>query len=333
MFGIIRHITPESKGWDATLWFALRGAGGNNFGVVTNITFAMEDAPKKTVIFRLQYSTVDDCAHALHTFTQLGSLPADADGGISTLLSGQFQASGLEPEVCTLYGMYMGSVDEFNKTLSTYTARLSANGVYYNTTQTTITEYDDDYLGGLDDIMEQFGGLNDTGTFYLSLYAQGLADNGVYNMTLDSAKAIMYSLVASQPPDRSYLVYPQFSLSGPGSATARPPRYGDMAFTHTTNIFVSQIFALGFPPQYTPAYWEGVGRVTYFVDAMRAVDPTQKYQSYQNYMVCMISLPLPLPLPLLLPYWNSPLPILYRTHIYRTGPLLIMGRMWNVSRK
>ena len=68
----IRVITPESTGWEKVLWWALRGAGANNFGVVTELTFAMEGAPPKTVLFDLHFTTPDECAQAL--LTQVGAI-------------------------------------------------------------------------------------------------------------------------------------------------------------------------------------------------------------------------------------------------------------------
>ena len=57
MFGLIRTVSPDSTGWEASLWYALRGAGGSNFGVVTELTLAMENAPSKTVGFSLYHNT------------------------------------------------------------------------------------------------------------------------------------------------------------------------------------------------------------------------------------------------------------------------------------
>ena len=208
MFGFIRVITPESKGWEETLWWALRGAGGNNFGIVTELTFAMEDAPPKTVCFSaalIQHQT---------------NAPKHSLGGCNwarcqqmirmvyrLLCQANFnQLDGLRMPV-NFFAWYLGPQKDFNKTLSTYTSPLAGNGVYHNTSTSKIVEYD--YLGGLNAIMMPFGGIDATeAQYYPSAYAQYLVDNGTYGMTLDGAKAVMYSLATVQPPDDSYNIMP-----------------------------------------------------------------------------------------------------------------------------
>ena len=283
MSGFIRNITPESKGWEAELWFALRGAGGNNFGVVTRLTFAMEDAPSKTVYYELFYGTPDKCAQALLTWQQLGSLPSTDLDSLSSLLSGELDLLGKPGGFCRLQGIYMGSLNDFNKSLSVYTSTLADNGVYHDTSISTINAHNN-YIDSIADAMSDFGGL-DTTEFRLLGYGRGLADDGVYNLTLDSTKAVMYTFSALQ--SSSYPIMPQFDLSGPASATSRPPAYGDMAFSHTNNIFVSQMLVPHVPDHSTPEYWDIVARTTYILDAMKAAagQGTKEWYSYQNYMV------------------------------------------------
>ena len=285
MSGLIRTLTPESTGWEGMLWWALRGAGGNNFGVVTQLTFAMEDAPPTTTVFQLHYTTADECAQALFTWAQLGSLPSDDPNALPNELGGQIQGTGLPPDACTLSGLFLGSASDLNKTLSIYTSTLAQNGVYHNISTSIVLEQD--YLGGLNAVMLPYGGIDASERELPSTgsYGKSLMDNGVYNMTLHSARAVIHNLAAAQPPDGSYMLLPQFFLSGPGSATSRPPTYGSMSFSHTNNTFIMYILAISFPASRTAAYWDGVSRVTSVADAMKSVQPdVQQWQAYQNYM-------------------------------------------------
>lgn len=286
MLGSIRAITPESKGLDASLWFGLRGAGGNNFGIVTKLTFALEDSPPRTVFFDMHYNTPEECAQALLTYQQLGSLPATDPNSLSTLLSGELDVLAIPGDFCRLRGMYMGSLDDFNETLSTYTEALSSNGIYYDTSLSKVLAYDD-YLGALSEAMQGFGGINAT-ELHMYGYVRSLLDDGAYNLTPDSARAIMYSHAKAQPDDGSYVVQTEFALSGPASALSRPPRYGSMAFSHLNNIFISQMLSIPFPVQGTTAYWDGVSRMSSLLDAMKAAagqGSTKVWYGYQNYMV------------------------------------------------
>ena len=81
----------------------------------------------------------------------------------------------------------MGTVDEFNKTLSTCTSTLEDNGVYYDPSLSTVIAYDN-YPGPIAEEMAAFGGINST-EFRLHLYRISLAADGVYNLTLDSGKS------------------------------------------------------------------------------------------------------------------------------------------------
>ena len=284
MSGFIRTITPESKGWEGSLWFALRGAGGNNFGVVTKLTFALEDAPPKSVYFELYHNTAEDCGHALLTFQKLGSLPATDPNSLSTLLSGELDGIGTWPAFCRLRGIYMGSLNDFNKSLSTYTSRLADNDVYYDPLISFVNAHDN-YLGAIGDMMAEYGGVDGT-EFHVRSYGQSLADDGVYSLTLDSAKAFMHTVAEIQPSNGSFTIQPQFCLSGPASATSRPPRYSNMAFSHTNNIFVSQTLTMPLPDVGTSGYLDGVGRSKYILNAMKvaAGGSSKQWYGYQNYM-------------------------------------------------
>ena len=178
----------------------------------------------------------------------------------------------------------MDSLNDFNKSLSAYMSILADDGVYHNPSISKVNAHDN-YIDSIADNMAEYGGLDVT-VSRTSSYVKGLADDGVYNLTLDSAKAVMYTVVAMQPPDGSYLLQTWFELSGPASAMSRRPKYGDMAFSHTSNIFISQTLAYPLPDQTTPKYWDAVARATYIVDATKAAarQGTKKWFSYQNYM-------------------------------------------------
>lgn len=78
--GNIKLLNSSSVGMDAELWWALRGAGANNFGVVTSFTYAMEAAPTAVMNYGISFSSKSDCAQVLLAVQELGSISTDEIG-------------------------------------------------------------------------------------------------------------------------------------------------------------------------------------------------------------------------------------------------------------
>jgi len=116
----MRVVTPDgrlrtaSHDSEADLFWALRGGGGGNLGIVTSFTFDTVPAPALTV-FQLRFpgGSVADVLGAWQGFT--GSAP---DEFWSTLV-----VSGGTPPTCRLTGCYVGSPDGLSPLLAQLTAR------------------------------------------------------------------------------------------------------------------------------------------------------------------------------------------------------------------
>jgi FAD binding domain/Berberine and berberine like len=109
--GKLRTASPDS---DPDLFWALRGGGGGNLGIVTSFTFDTEPVPALTV-FQLQFpgGSVADVLGTWQAFT--ASAP---DEFWSTLA-----VSGGSPPTCRLTGCYVGSAGGLNPLLNDVISR------------------------------------------------------------------------------------------------------------------------------------------------------------------------------------------------------------------
>ncbi|MGH3794022.1 MAG: FAD-binding protein [Pseudonocardiaceae bacterium] len=109
--GGLRTAAPDSE---PDLFWALRGGGGGNFGIVTSFTFSTVPAPELAV-FQLHFpaGSVADVLGAWQRFTT--SAP---DELWSTLA-----VSGGDPPICRLTGCYVGTTDGLNPLLDDLVGR------------------------------------------------------------------------------------------------------------------------------------------------------------------------------------------------------------------
>jgi hypothetical protein len=101
------------------LFWALRGGGGGNFGIVTSFTFATVPAPQLT-IFAMGFTAVAEAFHAWQPW--LASAPDE--------LWANFNVTGGSPPTCTIAGCYVGPAGPVNAMLNTLVSRIGTPPKY-----------------------------------------------------------------------------------------------------------------------------------------------------------------------------------------------------------
>ncbi|RAK96014.1 FAD-binding oxidoreductase [Aspergillus ibericus CBS 121593] len=265
--------TTNTSDSDPDLWWALRGAGSNNFGIVTSFTYRMERAPTAITNYNIDFATHSDCVQALLTLQDLGSQP----DGLPTSLGGELVITGgyTPPNAyCSFTGQYFGDPSSYNTTIQRFLAPLAQQSIQpQSTTSASFTNWVDaltDLMGPLDDpsIPQPY-------------YAQSLLDPGTPNYTPTTASSI---LTAVQPAGPAAHI--SFDLNGPSSATNQPPQndVGPMSFFHRKSLFLAQIYAADFPGFDDPGRKEALDTIWAISDAVRSADPEGKWHAYQNYI-------------------------------------------------
>ncbi|KAF2216915.1 hypothetical protein CERZMDRAFT_80925 [Cercospora zeae-maydis SCOH1-5] len=280
--GAIRKISEASLGQDADLWWALRGAGANNFGVVTDMTFALEDAPARSVNWKTTFPTNDDCAVILRAITDLASSTYGAYSLPSKL---GFQLLGYgegtsNSGACSLTGQYLGPLDEFRNAEKIIRDNLQSRGI--QSSEFNATEFPSwvETLTGL------MGNLDAPPT-KVPYYAQSLLDDGTPGYSESGSQAIFQAI--QQTIDASNTgTSISFDLNGPAARTNGQQPYGDSSFGvggHRESTFMSQIYVNGYPGfDNTAGQNEANTAVDKVNSAVRANDPNGNWKAYVNYI-------------------------------------------------
>lgn len=105
--GVVRKV---SVGENEDLWWALRGAGGGQFGVVTEFTFSLLPAPSRIINYTYTYQTNADCAKAIVALQTLTLSPPpdgpEASFGGELLVAGE-AANDFNGSACRLSGQHI----------------------------------------------------------------------------------------------------------------------------------------------------------------------------------------------------------------------------------
>ncbi|RJE19907.1 Berberine and berberine like protein [Aspergillus sclerotialis] len=273
--GNIKTLSPKSTGLDGELWWALRGAGSNSFGIVTSFTFAMEKAPAAMVNYELAFASESDCAKLLLAVQEHGSLPADDPNGIPLELGAEVDFTGRgtgDTQACVLTGQYVGTKPAF---LSLMDRLLVRRGLKWIDSASYIKVFKD-WISAETDRMDD----PMPAEYY---YAKSLLDDGTPGYTTRSAESI-FDALRSAREIKGLETDVAFDLNGPGSAPNRPPSTGDMAFNHRGSLFSIQTDSFNFPGFSDPAHEKAIGKLSDLADAIKQADPTAEWHAYQNYV-------------------------------------------------
>ncbi|EAU31960.1 predicted protein [Aspergillus terreus NIH2624] len=280
--GAIKQLSASSVGSDAELWWALRGAGSNNFGIVTAFTFAMEKAPPATVNYELYFGPESDCAQVLLQVQALGQLPADdpnglpLDLGVEVLLMGRDNSGD---SACILQGQYLGTKSAYQTAINRVLRKLATQGIKPVESESMVKVFSN-WISALTDLMGPLDASNDT----LPYYAQSLVDSGSPSYQKSHITKVFDGLrtartVKHSEPDVS------FDLLGPSAKTNLPVASGPMAYIHRKSLFLVQIYSAYFPGFGDLAAREkAVNQITNITRAMRQARPESEWHSYQNYV-------------------------------------------------
>lgn len=262
---------------DAELWWALRGAGSSNFGIVTSFTFAMEKVPPVMVNYELAFATDAECTELLLAVQELGSLPADDPNGLPLELGAEVDFTGQAPgetQACVLTGQYVGTKPAFLPLMDRLLHR-RGTGLKWIESDSYIKEFTD-WIEAETDRMNDPMGVE-------HYYAKSLLDDGTPGYTPDDAKSI-FDALRSARDTKGLETDVAFDLNGPGSAPNRPPRTGDMAFIHRRSLFSIQTDSFNFPGFSDPARKKALGKLFNLADSITQADPTADWHAYQNYV-------------------------------------------------
>lgn len=279
--GTVHHgVSQASTGSDADIWWAMRGAGSNNFGIVTHFTFTVETAPTKAVNYVSTYNSNADCAQVLLALQDLGLKQAN-QGGLPAELGGElllFGENSGQSGACSFSGQYLGAKTDFQKAKKVLNDYLKGKGV------TALSAQADEFESWVDALTNLMGDL-DQPKVYEQYYASSVMDDGTPGYTLDSATKIVNAVQAAVGVEGSGNSV-SFDLNGPVSATNGAMPNGDAAFApHRNALFFSQIYSYDFPGFDKPtAQKNAYAKLDAIQSAIRAAKPNGAWTSYVNYI-------------------------------------------------
>ncbi|OGM46059.1 hypothetical protein ABOM_005658 [Aspergillus bombycis] len=275
--GNITLLNASSVGMDGELWWALRGAGANNFGIVTSFTYALEAAPTAVVNYGISFSSKSACAGVLLAVQEFGSISANDADGLPVELGGEVVIP--DANTCTFTGQYLGERAAFLSVLDRLLGKLADRGIEPVNSTSYIKEFDD-WIAALTDLM---GSLDQPSTPQ-PYYAQSLVDDGAPNYASYRAELIIDAIEDTKLLNATEN-HVSFDLNGPGSRTNLQPTSGDTSFIHRESLFLVQIFSYKFPGfNNTDARDQGLQTITNIADTIKQAKPSGQWHAYQNYI-------------------------------------------------
>ncbi|KXT03356.1 hypothetical protein AC578_3975 [Pseudocercospora eumusae] len=277
--GKTRTLNEKSTGEDQEIWWGIRGAGANNFGIVTSMTFSIEPAPSKSVNFKTIFQTNIECANALLTLQDLGRTPGalPIEFGAQLLLYGE---NGGDPGACSFLGQYLGPLSQLRAIEAQISTNLKLRGVDmppFNATE---------FSSWNDALVNLIGNL-DAGPNKVPYYAQSLMDDGSPGYSLASAKKIAEAMQKSVNVSDTGTSL-SFDLNGPGSGTNGAQPNGNAVWKDAGKreaLFLSQIYVYNYPGFDRQAEQDAINAVVDGVNqAVRDANPSGAWGAYVNYI-------------------------------------------------
>lgn len=280
--GAIRELCETSTGADADLWWALRGAGANNFGVVTDLTFALEDAPAQSVNWKTTFATNEECAIVLKVIAYLG-LSIAPPGPLSEKLGLQLLGYGEgtnNPGACSLNGQFLGPMSGLRYFESVIAAELKNRNVTAQKFEAT------EFSSWVDTLTDLMGNLSAPAE-KVPYYAQSLLDDGYPSYSRKGALSIFQAIQNTVGVAKSGTSL-SFDLNGPVARTNIEQPHGNSSFAaagHREALFLSQIYVYNYPGFNDSAAQNQVNAVVDNVTASVKVDDVQgTWGAYVNYV-------------------------------------------------
>ncbi|WIV58696.1 FAD-dependent oxidoreductase [Amycolatopsis nalaikhensis] len=202
-------VLTASADSEPDLFWALRGGGGGNFGIVTELTFDTDPAPNLTV-FSLHFPA-GSAADVLTAWQQwIAAMPPE--------LWANLVLSGGSPVQCRVGGCYVGGASGLNTLLNNLVTNTGARP-----TQRTVKSFD--YLGA----MNYFSGSSARQSF--------IASSRIITSPVDAAKVVA---LADGRPGTDLLI------DGLGGKVAEPAKDAT-AFWHRDALASVQVYAPATP--------------------------------------------------------------------------------------
>jgi hypothetical protein len=280
--GNVKLLNSGSTGHDAELWWAIRGAGANNFGIITSFTFVMEKAPTSTVNYEYHFTPDSECTQVLLEVQGLGKLPASDPSGLPVELGVEVLFIGhsdRDERACYLSGQYLGKKAAFLTVINKVLDKLAKRGIKPVKSETKITEFGN-WVAALTDLMGPLDGPNEP----LPYYAQSLMDDGAPNYTKSHLDRVFDAIQVAKSIENTENDV-SFDLLGPGARTNGPSPNGDMSYIHRRSLFLIQIYSAYFPGYSdAAARADALDKITNITNAIKQAKPSGEWRSYQNYI-------------------------------------------------
>lgn len=188
--GTVQTVDRDTNG---DLWWALRGAGSNNFGIVTEFTFFLVDAPTAILNYTYSYKTNVDCAKAIVALQNM-TLSTDAATGFepgfgSELLIAGESAGDFDGNACQLSGQHIDTTQPDHDQLI-HRFHTLANITPASSTFTPFTTW----IHSLQNIMGNLSITSQINSDHEQFYAKSLVQPPIVTYTYDSALALVDKL-------------------------------------------------------------------------------------------------------------------------------------------
>ncbi|CAO1630178.1 unnamed protein product [Parajaminaea phylloscopi] len=258
------------------LWYALRGAGSNNFGIVTEFTYALQTAPTKIVNWSKTFKTNADCVQAFLAMQDLTT--KSGDQGWSSNIGGEFlaygQNGGTEGSACSFSGQYLGSKDDYKKQMKKYNDAASARGV------TAASVKANEFSSWADALTDIMGDLSTSTVSPEAYYAKSLVTPSGVTYDANSFGKVMQSIDNARDYGASF----SWAFLGPNSKpnSVSP---GSSAYVHRDSLYISQLYSYDFPNNNDGGKQDRVyAAFNNMVNAAKAVNPQANWGGYVNYI-------------------------------------------------